>query len=61
MDINDLRSVFTVLTFVMFVGIVMWAYSGRRKQAFDEAAHLPLDDDSPFVEGGSTGAGSTDK
>ncbi|CAB1369661.1 cbb3-type cytochrome oxidase subunit 3 [Denitratisoma oestradiolicum] len=58
MDINDLRSMFTVLTFVLFVGIVWWAYSGQRKQAFDEAANLPLDDDS--VPGG-TGAGSTDK
>lgn len=61
MDINDLRSVFTVLTFVAFVGIVMWAYSGRRKQAFDEAANLPLDDDLHVVTGGNTGANSTDK
>lgn len=61
MDINDLRSVFTVLTFVAFVGIVMWAYSGRRKQAFDEAANLPLDDDLNVVTGGNTGANSTDK
>ena len=44
MDINDLRSIFTVLTFILFVGIVWWAYSGQRKQAFDEAAMLPLDE-----------------
>ena len=30
MDINDLRAGFTVLTFVLFVGIVWWAYSDRR-------------------------------
>lgn len=42
MDINDLRSIFTVLTFFIFLGIVWWAYSGHRKEAFDEAAMLPL-------------------
>ena len=45
MDINDLRSIITVLTFLMFVGIVVWTYSGRRKQAFDEAANVPFDEE----------------
>lgn len=49
MDINDLRSLFTVLAFFAFIGIVWWAYSDRRKKTYDEAAMLPLDDDSPFV------------
>jgi cytochrome c oxidase cbb3-type subunit 4 len=50
MDINDLRSLFTVLVFVTFVGIVWWAYSARQASLFDEAARLPLDDDdSPDV------------
>lgn len=47
MDINDLRSAVTVLAFVMFAGIVWWAYSDRRKQVYEEAAMLPLDDDMP--------------
>lgn len=45
MDINDLRSIFTVLTMMVFVGIVWWAYSGHRKQAFEEAALLPFDEE----------------
>lgn len=49
MDINDLRSIFTVLALIAFTGIVWWAYSDRRKQTYDEAARMPLDDDSPFV------------
>ncbi len=49
MDINDLRSIFTVLAFIAFVGIIWWAYSDRRKTTYDEAAMLPLDDDSQFV------------
>lgn len=49
MDINDLRSVITVLLFLVFIGIVWWAYSDRRKQAYGQAARIPLDDDSPLV------------
>jgi len=43
--INDLRAAITAVSFVLFVGIVAWAWSGRRKRAFDEAARLVLDDD----------------
>jgi cytochrome c oxidase cbb3-type subunit IV len=37
-----LGSATTVLAFVAFIGIVVWAYSSRRKQAFDEAANAPF-------------------
>jgi cytochrome c oxidase cbb3-type subunit 4 len=47
MDVNDLRTLWTVLSFAAFVGIVLWAYSGKRKGRFDEAARLALDDDAP--------------
>ena len=52
MDINDLRSLFTVLAFVCFVGIVGWAFSSRRKQSYEEAANLPLEDDPPASPNG---------
>ena len=55
MDINDLRSIFTLLVFFVFIGIAAWAYSPKRKQAFDEAAHLPLDDDEPPLHRGGAG------
>ena len=42
MDINDARSLITVLAFATFIGIVIWAYGRGRKAAFDEAAALPL-------------------
>lgn len=45
MDINDLRGLSTVLLMVAFIGLVMWAYSRKRQQAFDEAANLPFADD----------------
>lgn len=48
MDINDLRSIVTVLGFVCFACIAVWAYSSRAKAGFEEAANLPLaDDDAP--------------
>ena len=45
MDINTLRSIFTVVAFATFIAIVLWAYSDRSKAAFDRAARLPFDED----------------
>lgn len=45
MDINLLRALWTALLFAVFLGIVWWAWSGRRKADFEAAARLPLDDD----------------
>lgn len=47
MDINDLRSIVTVLTAVVFGGIVWWAYSDHRKKPYEEAARSVLEDDTP--------------
>ena len=45
MDLNDVRSAMTVILLAVFVGIVFWAYSRRRREAFEAAAQLPLADD----------------
>jgi cytochrome c oxidase cbb3-type subunit IV len=45
MDINVIRSIVTVLSFAAFLGIVWWAWSAKRKAAFDEAANLPFAED----------------
>jgi cytochrome c oxidase cbb3-type subunit 4 len=47
MDINILRSIFTVVIFVAFIAIWVWAWSKKRKTEFDEAANLPFADDEP--------------
>jgi cytochrome c oxidase cbb3-type subunit 4 len=49
MDANDLRAAWTLLSFLAFVGIAIWAYSGRSKKRFEEAARLPLEDDQPLA------------
>jgi len=52
--VNNFRSLVTVLGFLCFVGIVVWAYSKAAKSGFDEAANLPLayDDLPPSADGG---------
>ena len=59
MDLNDLRTMVTVLALLTFVGIVLWAYSGRRKAAFDYAARSVLeeDDDQPGRQSKRQGEG----
>ena len=45
MDIGTLRGLGTILVVVAFIAIVLWAYSGKRKKSFDEAANLPFADE----------------
>jgi cytochrome c oxidase cbb3-type subunit 4 len=39
---STLASVTTVVTFVVFVGIVRWAWSARRSESFRDAANSPF-------------------
>ena len=45
MDVNDLRVITTVLSFAVFVGIMVWAFYRRNKEDFETASKLPLDQD----------------
>lgn len=56
MDINTIRSLITVLSLAVFLGIVFWAWSAKRKAAFDEAARLPFADDDMPARQPDTGA-----
>jgi cytochrome c oxidase cbb3-type subunit 4 len=47
MDINTLRGLSTLFLLLSFLGLVFWAYSGKRKKEFDEAANLPFADEPP--------------
>jgi cytochrome c oxidase cbb3-type subunit 4 len=51
MEINDVRSAMTVIMFLVFLGIVVWAWSSKRRGAFDEAARLPFEEDEAMVPG----------
>jgi len=39
------HSIWTVVVFIVFIGIVIWAWSRGRRKQFDEAANLPFMDD----------------
>lgn len=43
MDVNDWRVIVTVLSFVSFIGIWVWAWSKKNQQRFEEAARLPFE------------------
>ena len=46
MDVNTLRSIVTLLSFVGFLGIVVWAFTPRRKAQFDKAGWMALLDEA---------------
>lgn len=43
MDLNDWRSLITVILFFLFLGIVAWAYARKNQQGFNDAAQLPFE------------------
>ena len=45
MDIDLVRAVITLVSFIVFLAIVAWAWSSRRKDRFEEAANLPFADE----------------
>ncbi len=47
MTLGDWAGVGTVFVMIAFVCVAIWAYSGKRKKDFDEAAQLPFADDEP--------------
>ena len=47
-DINTIRGLITTVLLISFLGVGFWAYSGKRKRDFAEAARLPLQDDEPI-------------
>ena len=50
MEFNDLRSMVTVISFVVFIGIILWSFSRQRGSDFKDAAVLPLADDGSGVD-----------
>jgi cytochrome c oxidase cbb3-type subunit 4 len=43
---GTLSGIFTALLIVLFTGLVMWAWSSRRRESFDASARLPLEEDA---------------
>ena len=45
MDINTIRGVLTVILMIAFLGLVVWAWSSKRKETFDKLSQMPLEED----------------
>ncbi|MCS6785656.1 MAG: cbb3-type cytochrome c oxidase subunit 3 [Thiobacillaceae bacterium] len=45
MDAGVIGSIVTVVLFVLFIGIVWWAYHRGNRKRFEEAAQLPFQEE----------------
>jgi cytochrome c oxidase cbb3-type subunit IV len=54
MDLNDIRSLVTLLGLAFFLGLMVWAWRPARRADFESAARLPFDGEA---HGSSPGAG----
>ncbi|MEH0667085.1 cbb3-type cytochrome oxidase subunit 3 [Vibrio scophthalmi] len=56
MDIGTIHSIWTIVLFVSFIGVVWWAYGKNRKARFEEDANLVFADEieQPKKEQGVT-------
>ena len=54
MDLTFIQSIWTIVVMVVFVGIVIWAWSGKRKQRFEDAANIPFNEDGELQSDSKT-------
>ena len=58
MDLAMFHSWWTVALVILFVAIIAWAWSGKRKKTFEQAARMPLEDeDAPSPAPDTRGRG----
>jgi len=53
MSVGTVRGLITLALMFAFIGLVIWAYSRRRKADFDEMAQLPFHEYPSDKEQGS--------
>lgn len=42
--LGTFHGIWSLVILVMFLGIVVWVYSSKRKKPYEEAGNIPLDD-----------------
>ena len=50
MSVSFVQSVWTVMAMAVFIGIVIWAFSRRKKSDFEQAGRMAMDDDKPVTD-----------
>jgi cytochrome c oxidase cbb3-type subunit 4 len=53
MDINDIRSLVTLIGLMLFLGLVAWTWRPARLRAHQMAARLPFDGETDESEKGA--------
>ena len=53
MDLNDIRSLVTLFSFVVFLALMAWTYRPARRKGLDEAAQLPFLGEAGFNREGT--------
>ncbi len=56
-EINIVRGILTLVLMLAFITLVVWLYGKRHKHTFDQAARLPLEDDSQVEQQQAEGKG----
>ncbi|HPF28225.1 MAG TPA: cbb3-type cytochrome c oxidase subunit 3 [Steroidobacteraceae bacterium] len=51
MDIGTVRGLITGALIVLFLALVVWAFSSKRKEQFDRAARTALEEDETLEKG----------
>ena len=51
---GTLSGIFTAIMIVLLSGIAWWAWSGKRRDAFEASARVPLEEDAAILDAGST-------
>ena len=46
MNFTILSSVVTVISLIVFLGIIYWAFSAGNKEKFEQMARLPIDNEN---------------
>ena len=46
-------SIWTVVVAVLFIGIVIWVWSGRNKAKYEEASRIPFNEDNGNGDNGN--------
>jgi cytochrome c oxidase cbb3-type subunit 4 len=54
MDINDVRSLVTLLSLALFLGLMAWTFWPARRDAHEAAARLPFDGEAHDSDNGAS-------
>lgn len=59
MDFGTFNGLYTLFLIIIFVALILWAYSARHKQTFEDIGHSILNDDLDSTQYESTNRKNT--